>query len=465
MHKEIYPENYYKKFISPENFDFECPIKAKSCKKTKQFLTFTKGFHRTCGNKGCSYEQTISKKHGKNIKNYFQLDSFKKENKEKILKRYGVENISQAEETKRHKEITRRKSMIEQIEIDLKKLNLELLSDYTFTRSNIVLKCQKCGEIFNSKWIYLQQVRGLCPKCYPINISYGEEKLAEFLNELGIDIKRNDRKIITPLELDIVIENKKTAIEYCGLYWHGYKIKDKKYNVNKLERCREKGYKLITIFEDEWLLKQDIVEARLKHILGFDKNTVKIRASKCEIKEIEYDVKDEFLNKYHIQGKDRSRIKLGSYYKDELVSVMTFGKPSPAKGAKHSQEGTWELNRFCSHPDYHIYGIASKMLKHFQENFEWNEIFSYADRRWSDGNLYEQLGFEFSHVTPLNYWYCGKNIIGRKHRSNFRRSKLKNMKSYAPNKTEFQIMEEEGYNWIYDCGNLNFVFKRSILGG
>ncbi len=220
--------------------------------------------------------------------------------------------------------------------------------------------------------------------------------------------------------MDIVIEDKKIAIEYCGLWFHSsggkalLNYKEKKYHFKKLERCKEKGYKLVTIFEDEWLLKQDIVKARLKHILGFNENVIKIRASECEIKGLEYYTKDEFLNKYHIQGKDRSRIKFGAYYKDRLVSVMTFGLPSPAKGAKNSQEGIWELNRFCSHPDYHIYGIASKLLKHFQGNFAWEEIFSYADRRWSDGNLYKQLGFELSHETSLNYWYWGKEIKGRK---------------------------------------------------
>ena len=462
IHKETTSENYYKEFLLPENFDLKCPIQAKSCKKTKKFLTFAKGFHRTCGNKGCSYEQTISNKYGKHIKNYFQLNDFKKSNKEKNLKKYGVEYISQADKIKRKKEITRRKSMIPQIERNLKELNLELLSDYSFTRFNITLKCQKCGEIFKSKWLYLQQVRGLCPKCFPINISFGEEKLAEFLNSLGMDIKRNNRKIITPLELDIVVEDQKVAIEYCGLYWHGHKIKDKKYNINKLERCLEKGYRLLTIFEDEWLLKQDIVKARLKHILGFDKNVIKIRASECEIEGLEYNIKDEFLNKYHIQGKDRSRIKLGAYYKNELVSIMTFGSPSPAKGAKNSQEGIWELNRFCSHPDYHIYGIASKLLKYFQENFEWNEIFSYADRRWSDGNLYKQLGFNLVGTTNPNYWYWGKDIIGRAHRFNFRKSALKDkkMKYYNPDFTEFQIMGLEGYNWIYDCGSLKYALKR-----
>ncbi len=53
-----------------------------------------------------------------------------------------------------------------------------------------------------------------------------------------------------------------------------------------------------------------------------------------------------------------------------------------------------------------------------------------------------------------------KKLKEEKHRSNFRKSKLKNTKTYDPNKTEFQIMEEEGYNWIYDCGNLKFVLKK-----
>jgi len=436
-------------------------------------------------------KQSSLKRYGTNSP--LQAKEVKEKIKETCLDRYGVENPSQNENIKHKKEQTslknygeispwknkefkrksslnRIKKMIPYIKKFLQNEKLELLSEYKGARESLILKCKKCGTEFESNWLWVLQscLCGKCPKCYPYdnNKSIAEKEISNYVRKLGFDIKTNDKKIIKPLELDIVIEDKKIAIEYCGLYWHssgGKGIHNPtflNYHKNKLEKCVEKRYKLITIFENEWLLKQDIVKARLKHILGVDNSSIKIRASKCEIKEIDPKIKNEFLNEYHIQGGDNSRIKLGAYYADKLVSVMTFSKGNISKGSK-LEEGIWELNRFCSHPDYHIYGIASKMLKHFQENFEWDEIFSYADRRWSNGNLYNQLGFELIGITKPNYWYSGKNILGLLHRFNFRKSTLKDMKYYDSDLTEFQIMSLEGYRWIYDCGNLKFILRRS----
>ena len=103
-------------------------------------------------------------------------------------------------------------------------------------------------------------------RCYEcsMSISNAEKEILEYIQTFNLSIICNDRKIIRPLELDIVIPDKKIAIEYCGLYWHGnLKKPDKKYHLKKLELCNEQGYRLITIFEDEWLFKNDIVKDRL----------------------------------------------------------------------------------------------------------------------------------------------------------------------------------------------------------
>mgnify|MGYP000079248993 CR=1 FL=1 len=45
------------------------------------------------------------------------------------------------------------------------------------------------------------------------------------------------------------------------------------------------------------------------------------------------------------------------------------------------------------------------VLKHFIKTYQPKEIISYADRRWSTGNLYDVLGFKFSHNSNPNYFY------------------------------------------------------------
>jgi len=210
------------------------------------------------------------------------------------------------------------------------------------------------------------------------------------------------------------------------------------------------GYRLIHIFEDEWILKKDIVKSRLKHILGKTEDLTHIGARECIIKEISSKEKDEFLEQFHIQGKDVSKVKLGAFYKHQLVAVMTFSHGSLAKGVKHQNPLVWELNRFCSHSDFIISGIASKLLEYFKRNYTWHKIFSYADRRWSDGNLYEKLGFQLDHVTQPNYWYVGD--FERIHRFNLRK------RPEEPKDIPEHILRlQEGYIRVWDCGNLKFV--------
>jgi len=274
-----------------------------------------------------------------------------------------------------------------------------------------------------------------------------------------IDIHKNTREIIKnpntniSMELDFYIPEKNTAIEFNGLYWHSEKFKDKKYHIDKLNACKKKGIKLIQIFEDELFLKPEIVKNRIKNLLGV--NTQKrVFARKCEIREIEPKVKNIFLEAFHVQGKDSSTVKLGAFYNNDLVSVMTFSKGNISKGEK-TRTGVYELNRFCSNYNYHVIGIAGKLLKHFQRNYEWEKIYSYADLRWSEGHLYETLGFDLESQTQINYWYIRQNEMKRIHRFSLRKRP-----DEQKDVTERELRLKEGFIRIYDCGNLKYVMEK-----
>ena len=345
-------------------------------------------------------------------------------------------------------------------------LGFELNSEYNHSHGIISLKCKKCGDVIEVIWNNFQQNRHTCRRCFPLNTSLPELDISDYLKQYDQNIKLHDRSIISPLELDIVLESKKIAIEYCGLWCHsssdvydGRFIKTEDYHLNKLQRCNELGYKLITIFEDEWLLHKDIVKSRLRSIINSN-DLIKLYARSCTVKEISYDVKRKFLSENHIQGDSVSNINLGMFNGNDIVSIMTFSKPSISKGGTTSDLSVFELSRFCNKLGYHCIGGASKLLSHFKKNYDWKTIFSYCDRRWSSGNLYLQLGFELNKECAPNYWYWGKNIRGRSHRFNYRKSELKNMLNYKEEFTEKQIMSLEGYSWIYDCGNLKFVMKK-----
>jgi len=322
-----------------------------------------------------------------------------------------------------------------------------LLSDYKNAQTPVTVRCPN-----NHIWkigLYNFKCGIRCPQCSEHGISKAETEVYDFLYPYFNNIKRNNRTLIPPYEIDIVIPSKKIAIEYCGLYWHSELVgKDTNYHLNKLKMCNEIGYSLITIFEDEWLYKKDIVQNRLRHILN-TQDVERIHARKCIIKEISLAIKNEFLDKFHIQGKDTSSIKLGAFYNNTLIAIMTF----------LSQKDTcYNLSRFCI-SNYIIPGIASKLFTYFIRNYEFKSIITFGDKRWSTGNVYKKLGFEFVSDSIPRYWYieCNKRI----HRFNFRRKVLPNkLEHFDPNLTARENMTNNGYNRIFDCGNSKWRYNR-----
>ena len=318
--------------------------------------------------------------------------------------------------------------------------------------TRILYKCYN-GHIQEKRLDSFRSGSWRCNECSK-KFSFSEKEIGDFISQYFYIIK-NDRCLISPYEIDIFIPDKKIAIEYCGLYWHGEKYnKLKLYHLKKQERMEELGYRLITIFEDEWINKRHIVEKRLKHILGISDDPV-VYGRQTEVKNISYIEAKSFIDENHIQGWVPCKIKLGLFHDKKLVSVMTFSKGSIAKG-EVSIDGVWELSRFCS--SINVVGGAGKLLHFFKKNYKWTKIYSFADRRWSIGNLYYKLGFSFEKNTSPNYWYY-KDVIKRIHRFSFRKNKI----SHMGTGTEWEIMKKNGYDRIWDCGNMKFILQNECL--
>ena len=271
-----------------------------------------------------------------------------------------------------------------------------------------------------------------------------------------IEHQQHNREILNGMEIDIYIPSLKLGIEYNGFRWHSEEFgKDHRYHLDKLNKCNEQGIKLIQIFEDEWINHRDICESKLKQICGLNTNP-KIYARKCEIREISNKNEVyEFLDKNHIQGRTGFTIALGAYYQNNLVGVMTF---------KKEKEGYWDLNRFATDINYQCVGIGGKLFKYFIRNYDYKEIKSFADRRWTTdptNNLYTKLGFEFDSYVPPTYWYYNLKInpYTRFHKFGFRKQHLHNQYGLPLTMTEREMTETLGYTRIWDCGLIKYVYK------
>jgi hypothetical protein len=210
------------------------------------------------------------------------------------------------------------------------------------------------------------------------------------------------------------------------------------------------------------LFKKEIVKGRLNNLLRTN-DIKRIYARNCVVKEIHSKDSNVFLIKNHLQGRDNSGIKLGLYYKNELVSVMTFGKLRVSLGNGKSTDNVYEIYRFCSKVGNNVNGAAGKLLSHFIDVYKPNRIITYADRRWGIGKLYEHIGFKYVSTTSPSYWYFGRgNSYKRHHRFSYAKHRLsKKLKNYDPNQTEWENMKNNGYDRIWDCGNTKFELKLS----
>jgi hypothetical protein len=100
------------------------------------------------------------------------------------------------------------------------------------------------------------------------------------------------------------------------------------------------------------------------------------------------------------------------------------------------------------------------MLRQFERDYTPTSLKTYADLRYSTGDVYRKHGFVEIGTTKPNYWYF-KPAAGltRFHRFGFRKSKLsKKLQNYNPALTERENMRNHGWLRIYDAGNL--VFRR-----
>lgn len=431
-----------------------------------------------------NFKISMIKKYG--VDNPLKIQNILDQVKETNLKKYGVEFPLQSEQIREKIKETNQKKYGNELYVKSREfLNISfnkfknLIKDYVIplfdenefngflNKKNYHWKCVKCGnefeqELYTSSPLELSKISEYIPrclKCYPYlsGISYLEKEIFSFIKDIYKgEIIENDRNVIKPYELDIVIPKKKIAFEFNGTYWHSSNILKKciNYHLNKTLACEEKGYKLIHIWEYDWInpIKQNILKEKIKAILGVDQT--KIYARKCIIKEIDSKIKNEFLNLNHIQGEDKSKVKLGLFYNEELVAVMTFGKPRFSKNAEY------ELIRYATKSGYQVLGGAGKLLRYFERNYNPKSIITYADRSYSQGNMYRKIGFNELKPSAPNYsWVKGDMIYSR---YQCQKHKLKGLlgDKFDEKISESQNMLLNGFIKVYDCGNL--VFKKEF---
>lgn len=410
-------------------------------------------------------KKTLLINHG--VDSIFKKETFKNVNKNILINKYGVDNPMKHNQFVVKLQKTLKEKQIKSLLPKLKEFNLELLGEYSVNKNGNTslpynFKCLKCDNVFTSTIMGSGKIP-ICRKCFPlIKNSKIEEGIRDFLNDKSIKHLDNDRSILNGKEIDLLLNDFSLGIEVNGNYYHSELSgnKDRKYHLGKTKLADNKKIKLIHIFEDEVLYKNNIVISRLSNMLGLNEN--KIYARNCVIKEINKKDSKKFLKENHIQGDSIDKIRLGLYYNTELVSLITFGGLRKSMGSSVN-EGSFELLRFCNKINTTVIGSFSKLLKYFIKNNQPKRIITYADIRWSGldekETVYFKNGFNYIGNTPPNYWYLKIGEYNHRfHRFSFRKDVLIK-EGFDSNLSEFDIMRIKGYDRIWDCGNMKFELR------
>lgn len=289
-------------------------------------------------------------------------------------------------------------------------------------------------------------------KLHSSNKSKGELECKDFIRTM---IPNCHSAIINKLyEIDCYVHEKSFGVEYCGEFWHRFQpSKDNKnYHKRKFKFCEQNNIDLMTIFECEWKNKRSLVESMIRSRLGFND---KIFARKCEVKNISSRDANLFHDKNHISGKLNSSINIGLYFKNELVSVLSIVK------SRYDKNYQYEISRFSTKQNITVVGGLSKMFSHFIKTYNPESCMTYADLRFGKGECYSKIGFEYLNDTVPNYFYFDKRVGDKlESRFQFQKHKLKNLNNYSAEKTEYEIMNENGWYRLYDCGNKKYGWKK-----
>lgn len=407
-------------------------------------------------------ETTMLQKYGE--KNAALLDFVVAAKKKTNTERYGAENPMQNTEVAqlsgaRRRELydpteTRKLNFRKFIKMCADRWNVEPLlqeSEYVgvYPLPKMTFRCLDCGAEETRTLDY--GAVPICKICNPTEVKYESKEevtVRDFIAEIyNGSIRARDRSTINPYELDIVLPELGIAVEYCGLYYHSEKAAEGRgyprgwsYHEKKMRAANAAGLRLITIFSDEWNLKQEIVKNKLRSIVST--SVPGIGARRCTVKIITRAEATEFHNTNHIQGAPtRLKTNVGLFYNESLVAVGSFNVSN--------NETT--LSRYSS--SLRVIGGCSKIIKFFVKHHPVDSIVSFADLRWSQGDMYSQMGFiEVSRVPPMQS-YVAKGYAMRYDKRAFPRSKINPENSEV---TEWQRMQELGYDRIWDCGKIKF---------
>lgn len=293
---------------------------------------------------------------------------------------------------------------------------------------------------------HLNSPTGRCSKCFTGD-SRIQRKLAAYLESKGLRVETNvrigdqlDRK-----EVDIYLPEHRIAIEVNGAYWHSEKFNvHAGYHLEKTRRLHSLGIQLLHFWDFEIRNRPSVIGSMLRNAAGLAART--IGARKCVVQGVSTKGAREFLEANHLGGFVPAQLYLGLWHAQELVALMSFGRP------RFNHEAEVELLRFAVKKGTSVPGAFSRLFKHSKDELGFSTCVSYADRRYSTGKVYATNGFKLAGVSSPSYFYVrGSQRVSRYRAQKHRLAELLGP-LFNPDISESENMDRAGYDRVWDCG-------------
>lgn len=270
-------------------------------------------------------------------------------------------------------------------------------------------------------------------------------KFASMLKENSIEFEME--KLVGKKWFDFYLPNRNLLIEIDPTYTHntiGNKWCDgcaKDYQFSKTKIAEENGYSCIHVFDWDDVSK----------IFEMLKPKTKLYARNCQVEMISLADANKFLDQNHLQGSCRGQLHTyGLRFNDDLVAVMTFGKP------RYNRKYQLELLRFCTRSDLQIIGGASKLFNFAIKYITPKSIISYCDRSKFNGNVYSKIGMTKTRETNPNLIWSKKEKYITQNLLNARGYDQLFGTSFGKGTSNEELMIDHGWLPVGDCGQLVF---------
>ena len=387
------------------------------------------------------WKDNIMRKYG--VEHVFQLESVKEQSKKTSIEKYGKEYYVQSQE---YKDSLTDNGFIERLRqrnIDnhngrLLKHNISFINkpnNWSFD-----LKSIECGHEFHIIYsMLMHRIRSesvICTLCNKVEYSRSEaeKELSTYIESLGFEVENSYKKL--GKEIDIFIPKLNIGIEYNDLYWHTEANKGIQSHIKKSNLCDQNNIKLIHIWEDQWLIKKELVKSLLLKELYPNKTDI----VNYSIRNVSKYESTTFLESNSLYGYRNSSIFYGLYVDNTLVSLMGF---------KIKSNNDWKISTFSDMISQNYDNSFNILKNHFISNNEFNELTYEIDRCWvQQDNIADMELIE--DTKPDYYW---SDDINR-----YKEYSLRHLTNGIKDKLEH--LYNIGYNRIFDAGLRIYKYKK-----